>query len=87
MARHAAFCLDHRVLENEWPLFVHVACEANGISGSRRPQFLANEPSVLVVTIRALYEPFFHTMMEGHVELGFPIQMAAVAQLWLLHFR
>jgi hypothetical protein len=87
MARHTAFCLDHWVLENKRPLFVYVACETNGVSRGRRPQFLANKPSVLVVAIGALNEPFSYTVMEGHVELGFPIQMAAVAQLRLLRFR
>jgi hypothetical protein len=80
MAGHATLCLDRLVLENERPLFVSVACVANRIPRRRRAQLLADEPTVGVMTIRTLNEPFLHAVVERHVELRLDLLMAGIAE-------
>jgi hypothetical protein len=83
MTGHATLSLDRLVLEHKGTLLIRVACEANRIPRCGRAQLLANEPTVGVVTIRALNESFFHAMVERHIELGLDLLMAGVAKGWL----
>ena len=83
VTRLAALDLSAGVLEDEWPLLVHVAREADGIPPCRRTQLLSEEAAMRVVTIRTVHEPFLNAVMKGHIELRFHLQMAAVAQLGL----
>ncbi len=83
MAGHATLRLDRLVLEHKGSLLIRMACEANRIPRCRRAQLLANEPSVGIVTVRALNEPFFHAMVERHIELRLDFLMAGVAEAWL----
>lgn len=69
VARFTALGLDGLVLENEWSLLVHMACEADSIPRRGRSQLLPYESSMGIMTIRALHQSFLDTMVEGHVEL------------------
>jgi len=69
MARFAAFCLAPWMFEDEWSLLVHVARVADGVSRRSRAQLLADESSVRVMAIRALYQAFLDAMVERHIEL------------------
>jgi hypothetical protein len=53
---------------------------ANRIPRCRRAQLLADEPTMGIVTIGTLNKSFFHTMVEGHIELRLDLLMAGVAQ-------
>jgi len=83
MAGHAPLCLDRLVLEHKRSLLICMARVANRIPRCRRPQLLANEPTVGIVTIGALNKSFFHAMVERHIELRFDLLMAGVAEGWL----
>lgn len=83
MAGHAPLCLNRLVLEHKRSLFICMARVANRIARRRRPQLLANEPTVGIVTIGALNQSFFHPMVERHIELRFDLLMAGVAEGWL----
>ena len=80
MAGDATLSFDRLMLKNERTLFVSVARVAHLISCRCRAQLLADEPTVRIVTIRALNESLFHPVVERHVELWFDLLMAAVAQ-------
>jgi hypothetical protein len=69
MARLATFGLGTLMLENEWPLLVGVAGEADAVPRGCGPQLLADKSTMWIVAIRALHEAFFHAMVKGHVEL------------------
>lgn len=86
MTSLAAFRLDRLMFENEWPLLVGVAREANRIPSRRGPKLLPDETSVGVMAISALHQTFFHTMVEGHVELRLHLDVARVAE-FRLRFR
>jgi len=80
MARRTALRLDWQVLEGEWTAFFRVALEADLVL--RGIQFrLLRTAIVYVVTIAALYEPFVDAVMEGAIEIGSRVIVAAVAQL------
>jgi hypothetical protein len=83
VASHATLGLDRLVLEHKGPLLIRVARVADRIPRCRRAQLLANEPTVGIVTIGALNESFFHSMVERHIELGLDLLMAGVAEGWL----
>ena len=83
MASHATLRLNRLVFKNKWPLFVSVARVAYRISRRRRAEVLADESAVRVMTIRTLNKPFFHAMVERHVELRFYLLMAGIAQIGL----
>lgn len=83
MARLAALWLVGLMFENEGPLLVGVAREADRIPRSRRPKLLPDESAMSVMAIRAFDQPFFDTVVEGHVELRFHLQVAGVAELGL----
>lgn len=60
----------HRlVFEDEWPLLVGVALEANLVLARGRAHLVRLHGAMRVVTVGALDEPFVHPMMERHVEL------------------
>ena len=67
----------------ERPLLVGVALEADGILRGGSPHLLGPHRAVHVVAIAALDQPLIHAMMEGHIELGLLLEMAAVAKLGL----
>lgn len=83
MAGDATLGLDRQMLENEWSLLIGMAGVADRIPCRRRPELFADEPSVGVVAIRTVNEPFLHAMMEWHVELRLDLLMAGVAKTWL----
>lgn len=83
MTRLAAFCLYRLMFENEGSLLVGVACEADSIPRRRRSKLLPDEPSMGVMTIRALHQSFFHPMVERHIELRLHLQVACVAEFRL----
>lgn len=80
MAGDATLGFDRLMLKNERTLFVSVTRVAHFISCRRRAQLLADEPTVRIVTIRALNESLFHPVMERHVELWLDLLMAAIAE-------
>ena len=73
------------MLEHKRTLFVRVALEADGVLRGRSPHLMRFHCSMNVVAIAALDQSFIHAMMERHVELGFLLEMARVAEL-RLHF-
>ena len=80
---YATLGLDRQMLEDKRALLIRVACEADRIPGRRRTKLLANESTMGVVTIGTLDEPFFHAMVEGHVELWLDLLMAGIAEIRL----
>ena len=76
MARLASIGLYRLVLENKRTLLVRVALEADRILRGRSPHLVGLYRSVYVVAIAALDQPFVHSMMEGHVELSFLLEVA-----------
>jgi hypothetical protein len=83
VAGHAALGLDRLVLEHKGSLLIRMARVANRIPRCRRAQLLTNKPTVGVVTIRALNEPFLHAMVERHIELWLDLLMAVVTEVGL----
>jgi hypothetical protein len=83
MAGLASINLYRLMFEHERPLFVRMTCKADGILRRGSPHLLGFHRSVHIVAIAALDQPFVHPMMERHVELGFLLEVAAVAQLGL----
>lgn len=83
MTRFAAFCLDGVMFENEGPLLVGVAREADSIPRRRRPKLLPDEPSMGAMAVRALNKSFLDPVVEGHVELRLHLKVAGVAEPWL----
>jgi len=71
------------MFENERPVLVHVALVANGVLRCGKTHLLRQLRAVRAVTIRALHEPFIHSMVKGHGELRLLLKMAAVAKRWL----
>lgn len=83
MAGLAAVNLHGLMLEHKRPLLVCVAREADRVLRRRSAHLLGPHRAVHVVAIAALDQPFIHPMMKRHIELGFLLQMAGVAQLGL----
>ena len=71
------------MLEDKRSLLIRVACEADRIPSGRGAKLLADEPAMGIVTIGTLNEPFFHAMVERHVELRLDLLMAGVAKIRL----
>lgn len=69
MACLTALWLVGLMFENEGPLLVGVAREADRIPRSGRPKLLPDEAAMSVMAIRALDIPFLDPVVEGHVEL------------------
>ena len=83
VADYATLCLDRQVLENERSLFIRVAGVADRIPRGCRAKLLADESTMGIMTIGTLNEPFFHPMVERHVELRLDFLMAGVAEIRL----
>ncbi len=83
MAGHAALCLDRLVLEHKRSLLIRMARVADRIPRCRRAQLLANKPTMGIVAIGTLNKSFFHTMVEGHIELRLDLLMAGVTEVCL----
>src|SRR5690242_1378962 len=84
MASDTPFRLYGRMLEYEWALLIAVAFKADQVFRTRRAQLPGQESAVRVVAIRALHQPFVHPVMKRAGELLFLVEMAGVAELWLL---
>lgn len=69
------------VFEDERPLRIGVALEADDVLGWGRTHLLGFHGAVHVVAIATLDEAFVHAMTKGHVELSFLLQVAGVAEL------
>src|SRR5579859_875348 len=87
MASRAAFDLDGFMLIHKWAGFVGVAFEANQVLRLCRSQLTVLEAAMRIMTIGALHYSFVYAMMERSVELLLLIQVAAVAECWLLIFQ
>ena len=87
MARHTAFDLNGCMFVHKRAGFVRVALEANQVLRPCRSQLAGLEAAMRIVTIGALHESFVYAVMEGPVELLLLIQVAAVAECWLLLFQ
>jgi hypothetical protein len=84
MAGYATFRLNHGMLVYKRSGFIGMALEADGVLGGSGAQLARQEPSVWIVAIAALHEPFINTMMKSARELLLGFEMAAVAELGLL---
>src|SRR3569833_3029587 len=87
VARCAAFRLHYGVLIHKRPRCFAVALRAHRVHLRRSTQILAIECAVRIVTIRALHQPFFHLVMERHIELRLRLRVALEAELFLLNFQ
>jgi len=83
MARLASIDLYGRMLVYKRSLLVRVTRKANCVLRGGSPHLLWTDRAMDVVAVAALDQPFVHSMMEGHVELGFLLEMAGVAKLGL----
>ena len=83
VAGYATLSLDRQVLENERSLFIRVAGVADRIPRGCRAKLLADEPTMGIMTIGTLNEPFFHPMVERHVELRLDLLVAGIAEIRL----
>jgi hypothetical protein len=79
----ASIDLYRLVFKRKRSLFIGVALEADRILRGGSPHLFGSHRAVHVVAIAALDQPFIHAMMEWHVELGFLLEMAGIAQLRL----
>ena len=83
MAGLASVGLHWLMFEYERTLLVRMAFKADGILRRGSAHLFGARRSVHVVAIAALHQPLVHTMMEGHVELRFLLEMAGVTKLGL----
>ena len=87
VASRAAFRFDYEVLIDKRSSRLTVALRADRIHLCRRSQILAIERSVRIVAVCALHQPFFHLVMERHVELRFRFRVALEAELVLIRLQ
>ena len=83
MARGAAFDLQRRVLKHKWSLLVRVALETARIRSRRKARLFEFKPTVRVMTITALNQPFEHFVMKRPAELRFCFGMTTDTELRL----
>ena len=80
MACGAAFRFDDWMLKRKRPAFFHVALGADQVHLRRGAEVLLAKRSVRIVAVRAFDKPFFHFVMEGHVELRLGVGVALEAE-------
>jgi len=80
VAGRTTFDFHRFVLEDERPLLVGVASKANRILRRRSPYLLGTNRTVRIVAVRASNQALVDAMVEGHLELGFLLQMAGVTK-------
>jgi hypothetical protein len=84
MAACAAFRLDWKVLKREWPLFLGVALEANGVLIASSAEFLGYKRTVLIMAILTVHQALSHPMSVRAIEFRPHFCMAGKTQLWHL---
>jgi hypothetical protein len=94
VAGRAAFRFHSGMFEHERPLLVGMTLETDHIARGRSSHLadlVSRLPiptrTMLIVTIRALNQPFVYTMTKRHIELGFLLCMARVAKLRLSFYQ
>lgn len=83
----AAFNLDGRMFEYEWPLLVGMTLGTGRIGAGSQPLLFGFKSAMRVVTIAALHNTFQDLVPEGHCELRFLFRVAFEAKLRLAVFQ
>ena len=80
VAGHTALALYRSMLIDERTALVTVALGADRALISRGLQVVWTKGAVSIVAVGALHQSFIHLVMNGHVELGFLLSVAAIAK-------
>ncbi len=83
VTRHAAFCLDRRMLKSKRPGFVRMAVEAELVLRGGGAELVRQKPSMGVMAVAARKQTFIHLVMKWLGEIRLYVQMAGVAELRL----